>query len=239
MENLLKSVSPRGRLADYVGEQLEKLILEGHLEPGTKLPTETELCQQFNVSRTVVREAVNSLVAKGLVETRQGVGTTVLPVSRDTIVSSLNRFLHVRNGGVSFEDLHLVRIILELATAQLAASRATEEDLVHLRQMVREMPLLEDDTEAFASKDADFHRALALATHNQLLVVLSDTIRDLLKEYVSAVLPHLDMATDVHPYHRRIVERVEAKDRKGARQAMREHLTQAPWEQFHEQDLLE
>ena len=98
MENLINSIGPRGRLADIVARQLERLILEGKLEPGTRLPSETDLCQQFNVSRTVIREAVNSVEAKGLVETRQGVGTTVLPANRDAVVSSLNRLLQTRGG---------------------------------------------------------------------------------------------------------------------------------------------
>jgi len=237
MEKLINSIGPRGRLADIVARQLERLIVEGQLEPGTKLPSETDLCQQFNVSRTVIREAVNSVEAKGLVETRQGVGTTVLPASRDAVVSSLNRLLQARSGGLLFEDLHQVRIVLELAVAQLAASHATEEDIAGLKQALLEMQLSQNDAKAFATKDADFHRSLALATHNQLLVVLSDTIRDLLQDYIAEAVLHLDMEKDVHPYHHRIVEQVEARDRKGARQAMWEHLTQAPWERIHADEL--
>jgi DNA-binding FadR family transcriptional regulator len=238
VEELFTSVAPRVRLADQVASQLENLIVEGHLQPGTRLPTETELCEQFNVSRTVVREAVQRLVSQGLVETRRGrgAGTTVLPASRDILVSSLSRFLNRQEGKVAFEDLHQVRCILELATARLAAVRATPEDIANLEHILTELEALRDDREAFAVKDADFHRMLAQATHNPLIVVLLDSIRDLLREYILSTLPHVDIGRDVMPRHREILERVAARDAAGARQAMWRHITSAPWEQNLDED---
>jgi GntR family transcriptional repressor for pyruvate dehydrogenase complex len=235
-DQLFESVTPRGRLADHVVDQIEQLIVEGHLEPGTKLPSEAELCKQFNVSRTVIREAVNSLVAKGLVETRHGVGTTVRPFSRDLIVSSLSRFLHSQDGGVSIEELHQVRAILELATARLAALHATDADVACLEGILLEMESLWHDYQAFAAKDADFHRMLAVASHNRLLVLLLDSIRDLMQDYILSTLPHVDISGHVVPVHRRIVDRVVAHDAAGARQAMWEHHTSAPWEKFLDQE---
>jgi len=235
--DLFESVAPRGRLADHVADQIETLIVEGRMEPGARLPSEGDLCKQFNVSRTVIREAVNTLVAKGLVETRQGVGTTVRPFSRDLIVSSLSRFLHSQDEDVSLEELHQVRAVLELATARLAALNATEEDIAGLEEMLREMESLQHDREAFAARDADFHRMLAVATHNRLLVVLLDSIRDLMQDYILSTLPHVDVGSKVVPGHSRIFERVAAKDAEGARRAMWQHLTSAPWEKFLGQEL--
>jgi len=237
-ENLFEAVGQKGRLADHVADQIEKLIVDGRLEPGTRLPSEAELAKQFEVSRTVIREAVQMLVTKGLVETRHGVGTTVKPFSRDIIVSSLSRFLNVQDEGVSFDHLHQVRCILELAIAQLAARNATEADVSSLRQILGDMESLKDAPEAFATKDADFHRALAKATHNPLLVVLLDSIRDLLQDYILSTLPHLDISQDVHPFHYRILECVVDHDVEGARQAMWEHITQAPWEQDLDEDMI-
>jgi GntR family transcriptional repressor for pyruvate dehydrogenase complex len=237
-KSMFESVAPRGRLADYVADQIETLIVEGHLEPGTKLPSEAELCKQFNVSRTVIREAVNSLVTKGLVETRQGVGTTVRPFSRDIIVSSLSRFVQAQDGGVLIEELHQVRAILELAIARLAALHATDADIAALEEIYHEMNSLQHDHKAFAAKDADFHRMLASATHNRLLVLLLDSIRDLMQEYILSTLPHVDIGGQVMPDHRRILDRVVAHDPEGARRAMWEHQTSAPWEKSLDQDLM-
>lgn len=237
-KNLFEAVGQRGRLADHVADQIEQSIVDGRLEPGTRLPSEADLAKQFEVSRTVIREAVHMLVTKGLLETRHGVGTTVKPVSRDIIVSSLSRFLHVQDGGISFDYLHQVRCILELATAQLAARNATESDIAHLKRIWEDMESLQSDPKAFAARDADFHQALAKATQNPLLVILLDSIRDLLQQYFLAALPHVDIGQDVHPYHYRILDRVADHDVEGARQAMWEHITQAPWEQDLDEDLI-
>ena len=233
-------VAPRRRLADHVAGEIERFIVEGQLEPGTKLPTEADLCEQFNVSRTVVREAVQRLVSNGLVETRRGrgAGTTVRALNRDLIVSSLSRFLNHQEGGVAFNDLHQVRCILELATARLAALRASEADVARLVRIVDELGHLMGDPDAFSAKDAEFHRALAQATHNPLVVVLLDSMRDLLQEYILATLPHVDLRRDVVPHHREILDRVAARDAAGARLAMWKHLTSAPWEQNLDDDLL-
>ncbi len=236
---ILKTMAPRRRLADHVAEQIERVIVEGHLEPGDRLPSQAELCEQLKVSRTVVREAVKMLVSRGLVETQRGTGTTVRPVGRELIVSSLSRFLQRRDGKVVFSDLQQVRRILELATARLAARYATETDITELRHIMRDLEHLRDDIEAFAKRDADFHRKLAQATQNPLLVVLVDSIRDLLQDYILSALPHVDVVRDVLPAHRRILEYVAARDAAGARQAMWEHITSAPWERDIEEVLLD
>jgi GntR family transcriptional repressor for pyruvate dehydrogenase complex len=233
-------VAPRGRLADYVAGQIEQSIVEGRLTAGAKLPTEAELCEQFNVSRTVIREAMQQLASRGLVETRRGrgVGTTVRAMNDDFIVSSLSRFLGQHSGGMALQHLHQVRFVLELATARLAARRATEADLADLNRLLDEMDAAADDLEAFAAKDAEFHRTLARATHNPLMVVLIDSMRDLLQDYIRATLPHVDARSDVIPFHRMVLERVAARDPDGARQAMARHLTSTPWEKSLGEDLL-
>jgi DNA-binding FadR family transcriptional regulator len=235
----LRTMPPRRRLADHVAEQIEQAIVEGHLEPGDKLPSQADLCKQLKVSRTVVREAVQMLVSRGLVVAQRGTGTTVLPVSRDIIVSSLSRFLKRRDGKVVFRDLQQVRRILELATARLAARYATETDIAELRQIMRDLEHLSGDVDAFARRDADFHRKLAEATQNPLLVVLVDSIRDLLQDYILSSLPHVEIERDVLPAHRRILECVESGHIAGARQAMWEHITAAPWERDVEDELLD
>jgi DNA-binding FadR family transcriptional regulator len=235
----LETMAPRGRLADHVAQRLERLILEGHVQPGEKLPTQAQLCEQLNVSRTVVREAMQMLVSKGLLDMQRGTGTTVRPVSHDALASSLSRFLERRDGKVVLRDLHQVRCILELATARLAARYATPADIVELRQIVSEMDRLCSDRQAFARRDADFHRKVAEATQNSLLVALIDSIRDLLQDYILSTLPHVEISRDVLPRHRRILQRVEAGDQAGARQAMWEHMTSAPWERELDDEMME
>ena len=88
------------------------------------------------------------------------------------------------------------------------------------------METVQDDPDLLAAQDADFHSALARMTHNPLLIVLVDSIRDLLQEYIARVTPYLDPRQENLPLHYRLFERIEARDVEGARQAMRENLEQ-------------
>jgi GntR family transcriptional repressor for pyruvate dehydrogenase complex len=179
------------------------------------------------------------LVSKGLLEMRRATGTTVRPVSHGAVASSLSRYLERRDGKVVFRDLHQVRAILELATASLAAKYATPVDLAELRHIVDDLDHLSSEPPAFARRDADFHRKVAEATHNPLLGALLDSIRDLLQDYILATLPYVEVGREVLPRHRRILERIEAEDPDGARQAMWDHITSAPWERDLDVELIQ
>jgi GntR family transcriptional repressor for pyruvate dehydrogenase complex len=226
-QNPFRAVGSKERLVDRVVNEVERLIIEGELEPETRLPPERELAEQLGVSRTVVREAVHILVTKGLLETKPGVGTVVRQVTREQVVGPLDLYLRTQTAGeVSFTDLHQVRSILEVEIAGIAALQATKADIENLTQIATSMEAAQDDPTRLAARDADFHSALAKTTHNPLLIVLVDSIRDLLQEYVALVTPYLDPRQDNLRLHFNLLERVRARDAAGAREAMRENLDQ-------------
>lgn len=225
MENLFHSVAPEGRLVDRVVSQIQRLIVDGHLRIGTRLPSEMELAAQLGVSRTVIREAVRILTAKGLLETRPGVGSIVRQMTRDQVVEPLGHLLRAHN--VTPDDLHEVRGILEVEIAGLAARQADTEDIGRLRQAMAEMSKATKGAEALAARDAEFHRALAQATHNPLLVILLDSIHDLMQEVRLRVSSYPGIAEVIIPDHYRILDYVVAGDEEGARHAMREHIDHA------------
>ena len=212
-------------LADRVVQEIQTLIIEGQLEPGMKLPPERDLAEQIGVSRTVIREAVRILVTKGLLETKPGIGTIVREVTSDQISESLNLLLKTKN--VSIEHLHQVRSILEVEIAGLAADQATQEEIAILQQIMIEMEQVKNEPTKFVGKDNDFHRGLAQTTHNPLLILLLDSIRDLMQEVRLRVYQHPDIFDNVIPDHYKILEQVSAKNSTGARQAMQEHLDHA------------
>lgn len=225
--NPFRTVGTKERLVDRVVKEIEELIVTGQLEPETKLPPEREFAEQLGVSRTVIREAVRILVTKGLLETTHGVGTTVRQMTREQVVEPLNLLLRNHtNGEVSFEHLYQVRSILEVEIAGLAALQATEVEIAELRQIVSRMETVQDETDVLAIYDADFHSALARMTHNPLLAILVDSIRDLLQEYIARVTPLLDPRQDNLPLHQNLLEQIEARNEVGARQAMRDNLEQ-------------
>jgi GntR family transcriptional repressor for pyruvate dehydrogenase complex len=148
-------------------------------------------------------------------------------VTSDQIVEPLSLLLQTHKGGVSIEHLHQVRRMLEVEISGLAALQATEEDITELKGVLAEVEAATDIPEAFAVKDADFHQELAKTTHNPLLIILLDSIRDLMQEVRLMVSRHPEIREQVIPDHQKIVERVEAKDPEGARQAMEKHLEHA------------
>jgi GntR family transcriptional repressor for pyruvate dehydrogenase complex len=226
-DNLFRNVGVQGGLVDRVVGEIQRVIVSGQLEPGMRLLPERELAEELGVSRTVVREAVRILVAKGLLETKPGVGTIVRQVTSDQIVEPLSLLLQSQKAGDSIEHLHQVRRMIEIEIAGLAAEQATAEDISKLRELLAEMESVTDIPEAFVTQDADFHRGLARTTHNPLLIILLDSIRDLMQEVRLMVTRHPDLRRQVIPDHRKILDRVATKDPAGARQAMEEHLEHA------------
>jgi GntR family transcriptional repressor for pyruvate dehydrogenase complex len=224
-DGLFRMIGTKDRLVDRVVNEIQRLIVEGQLEPGMKLPPERDFAEQLGVSRTVIREAVHILVTKGLLETRHGVGTVVRRVTNDQVIASLNILLQAQ--GISLENLHDVRSILEVEIAGLAAQQATDEDILTLNALIARMEAARNAPETFVAGDADFHQALARMSHNPLLGVLLDSIRDLMQEVRLLVHRHPHLYQIVMPDHRCLMERVIAKDPEGARQAMREHLEHA------------
>ena len=161
---VFRAVNSPERLVHKVVDQIEKLIAAGELVPNMRLPSEWEFCEQLGVSRTVVREAVHILVTKGLLESRQGIGTIVREVTKDQVAETFSWYLQSNKATV--EHLHEVRSILEVEIARLAASQATEEEVQQLRQILAEAEASQDDVMQLVNGDEAFHRTLAKTSHN-------------------------------------------------------------------------
>ncbi|GHO85135.1 FadR/GntR family transcriptional regulator [Dictyobacter formicarum] len=116
------------KVFEQVAEQIEQRILRGELHSGDRLPTERELCEMFQVSRTAVREAMKTLAQKGLVEMRPGRGTIVINATSRAMRQSLDLMMRV-DQTTSSDNLVEVREIFEPEIAARAASRATREEI--------------------------------------------------------------------------------------------------------------
>ncbi|HEU5370069.1 MAG TPA: FadR/GntR family transcriptional regulator, partial [Ktedonobacterales bacterium] len=167
------------KVYEQIAEQIEQLILSGKLRSGDRLPTERELAEQFGASRTAVREAMKTLAQKGLVDMRPGRGTIVIDGTTQAMRHSLGLMMRVGQVGGS-DELVEVREILEPEIAALAAARAGEEHIAALREAVAIMDASLDDADAYIAADNNFHRALAKATHNTLILAFLDSIVGLL-----------------------------------------------------------
>jgi GntR family transcriptional repressor for pyruvate dehydrogenase complex len=211
------------RLSDKVAEQLLDGIVSGRLQPGDRLPSERELAQTFAVSRTVIREAVRSLVTRGLVVSQSGSRLRVTAMSAGAVSESMSLLVN-SIGSLGYGKVHEVRTALEMTIAGLAAERATSEDMSILRAAAEAL-LQPDLTAVDASRhDVAFHRELARATKNELFLVLLDSIGDVLLDVRLHALSRpagIEYASDAH---RLIFDKVLQHDVAGARQAMQAHL---------------
>ena len=212
------------RLCEQVARQVQNMILDGLLAEGSQLPPERELAEKFRVSRTVIREAIKVLGARGLVEVIPGKGSFVTSLNTEAV--SLYMRLLVRARNASLLQFHEIRSSLEVAAAGFAAARATMVELEKLRQMAEEIEecLAADDQERFIAADVAFHAMLSDASHNPLFQAVLDPIMGTLAD-IRRLTYHIDGSPQHGQiYHRRILECIEQSDVEGAREAMRRHM---------------
>lgn len=213
------------RLFEQIVEQIERRILRGDLKPGDKLLPERELADQFGVSRTAIREAVKALEQKGLIEVQPGRGTFVINSTPQAVRHSLDLMLKFdRAEGI--RSLVEVREILEPEIASLAASRATNEQITAMQEIVSLMDTSLEDINAFIEADLDFHLTLAESTQNVLIPTLVDTLVVLLREHRARIALVEGGMRRAQEHHRQVMQAVSRRNPEEARQAMRAHLQQ-------------
>ena len=215
----------RSKLYERIAEQIQGRIVRGELRPGDRLPPERELAVAFGASRTAVREALKTLGQMGLVDMRPGRGTVVTDNTSDAMRSSLRLMLRVNhlNSPAALVEL---RAIIEPEIAALAAERATEGRLAALREAVDTMERSLCLADAYIAADTRFHRTLALATQNELIVALADSIVGLLAEQRTLIFAVPGGPERGQVYHKALLDAVGRRDSEQARAAMRAHLAQ-------------
>lgn len=222
-----RSRSPR--LGVTVVADLVDAIVRGDLAPGTSLPPEAVLCEQFGVSRTVIRESVKRLEEKGLVTVAQGRGTQILGAESWNMVDATVLSALVANDATLgiLDDLSVVRASLEGIIARDAAARRPSEELERLREALQSMRDTIDDEPRFNAADVVFHTVVGEMSANQLAVNL---VKILFGQARESARFHLHSKLDITlGEHERVFAAIEAGDPDAAEQAMRTHITDA-WE---------
>lgn len=219
-------LAPGRSLLANVLSRLAGRILCGELLPGDTLANEAELMAELGVSRTTVREAVKILSGKGLVETRQRVGTRVLPRGDWNLLDGdVLAWMMVSMDPSGFmRELLEMRRIFEPEAAALAARRATDSDIATLARACVTMEQEDIGVEAFVRADATFHETLLVGAHNQFLSGMANGIRASLYMFLRLTTEDPAAFEKGRPFHRTVFDRVVARDPDGARQAMRDLL---------------
>lgn len=174
----------RSTLVGQVTSQIEQMIENGQWKVGEKIPTEPDLMNLFEVSRNTLREGIQSLVHVGLLETRQGIGTTVK--SDSNLALALEKKIKKND---LLETLE-VRLGFEREAAQLAAERRTAEDLEQMESCLNDCKIAAKNNAPFqlAKADIAFHKSVVRATHNKMFIDLYEYISDALQHSIDGIM---------------------------------------------------
>lgn len=224
---LYRPLGRPGRLSDRVADAIQALVIERRLAPGDRLPAERELGEAFAVSRTVIREAIRTLAAKGLVEVRPGGGAVVRRPSSGTVSDALSLVLRSTPDGDALTHLREVRRVVEPDLVALAAERRTDEDLRALRQQLDVMADPDVPPDIWARADVDFHTALARAAHNPVFGIVLSSIQELMLEARLLAIQLSDTRAKALRHHEHIYQAIADGNAAAARKAMAAHLREA------------
>lgn len=205
-------------LHGQVTEQIGRAILRGDWPPGAALPTEDLLATQHGVSRIVVREAMKSLAAKGLVSIRPRAGTRVLPRDRWQLLDAelLDWHAGLPIGPDFVADYLDLRRMIEPQAARLAARRATAGDIAAMRTAFNRMGAALDGEGDYLAADMAFHAALLNAARNRFIHQLGGALERLLTLSTSISWRYPDAARGSLPLHGALLEAIERRDPEAA-----------------------
>ncbi|ANG64354.1 GntR family transcriptional regulator [Marinobacterium aestuarii] len=226
----IEPVRQRGSLSSHVAEQLEKMVTQGHIDIGQKLPTEGNLCEMFGVSRTVIREAITQLKSLGLVETKRGVGTTVV---RNVLAETF--YAHTINPTAIEDILHILelRLVVEAAAAEFAALRRDDDDMVRLENSLNAFHEARAQHKQARKEDYEFHLSIAIASKNPFIQSFYEQFNKNIIPRTKIINANIDpVASDtylrrVEDEHVEIFEAIKAQNGEAARAAMHQHLFRA------------
>jgi len=227
VEEILRPIRKES-LKDVFVARFEDLILSGKFSIGEKLPSERELALRLGVSRPVVHDGLMDLVSKGLVSMRPRVGTVVNDYRREGSLSILTSLVNYQNGKLDprlFESMVEMRMLFEVETARLAASRRTREHLDALKDLLEQETAVDSrEIERIAELDFGLHHLIAMATGNFIYPLLLNSFRQVYTSFTKRFFADPEVVSVVFGFHGELVQAIEGRDEERAMEVMRRLL---------------
>ena len=215
-------------LSHSVVEAIENSIRKNDLRPGMRLASELDLCSQFGVSRTVLREALRMLSGRGLIRIEKGRGIFVSELSAETVSTPLQMYLQQHSGDLKYIDLIKARQLIEPPIAAEAALHHTPDDAMQLQEDFDAMSSWTGGNEELANLDLAFHQHIAIASGNSVVPLLIAPIHALMPQVKSSVHKVVEDAKySAIEWHRRILDAILERDPDAARINMEYHLVES------------
>jgi len=212
------------RIHEEVVSQVHDLIKEGRYKAGDQLPSERELAETFQVSRTSVREALRALETEGLIVSRTGMGNFIAELPVETLVASLAKLLIEEKNALA--DIFELRKLIEPQIASLAAERAAPADIDRMKRLLEKQREQVQNGATGVDADSEFHFAIGQATQNHAIEKLVSGLLDVLSHSREESLQTSGRRQASIDSHRAIVTAIEAHDEEEAREAMLRHIQQ-------------
>lgn len=215
--------------SEQVAERILRMIEEGMLHEGEKLPSEPEFAKQLGISRGILREGLAQLKAQGIISRKPKDGTYILPLkgSKDDMTQSTQRMIKAS----SFRNIMEMRAAIEQKAAVLAVDRATDEELEELREIVLnpEQHTGEDDLDFF------FHYRLVELSGNSIFMGIVNTYFEEIREIRDRNLNHASHSAEVQREHLAIIDAICRRDRAAAVLAVDDHMTRI-WDRWRQRN---
>lgn len=216
----------RRKLSDYVLDEIKRMLIEGELKEGDKLPNQNEFAAQLGVSRLPLREAMQKLSQLGVIDEKPGVGTRIIKGNPATWETDLQApFLSDAQAAL---ELLEARRALETTIIQASMKKLKENDILLLQEDIDRMEraLSRQDVGAYLKSDMSFHFHLAGGAHNRYLMHMLQTIQKLLEQFMMEIFSEIPaLIPDSMTHHQRIFEHIKNYDMKAATASMKGHLS--------------
>lgn len=224
--NSFRSVK-RGGIVDEIVEVVKQALITDELKPGQRLPSENELMEQFGVSRNSLREAIKMLDALGVVDVRRGDGTYIASESSSRNLRPLIFSMLLKTH--TTKDLVELRTLTEVGYCQLAGANGTAEDFQVIIKAAEaweaEATKQNPDYDYLIQLDLQFHQSIIRATHNELVIMLSDTVEEMFFHTVRDAHTQEQVIKFGIEGHRRITKVLPTRDAEKIREAVTYSLT--------------
>lgn len=208
--------------SEVVCFRLREMIQKGSL--GDRLPPERDLAREMGVSRQTLRTGIRSLSASGFLQSRRGSGTFVVKTEDSPTLDSAPLRIMAKLHDFSVNEMFEARIALEIEIAELAAKNANSEQMTKMAEEITEMFSALDEPERFLIHDMLFHKSVAEASGNRMLMILMKLVTQVIFDTRSKTVNRATDLKQAAEMHRKIYRAIRDRNPLKAREAMREHL---------------
>lgn len=224
---------PNDALPTKIAQDLLQHIISAEFRPGTLLPSERDLQEEYGVSRTVIREAIKLLASRKLVQVRRGQGAVVASDFNEPVIDALMLAFH--QSQIHTGDVFAIRSLLEPQSAALAAQNATVTQIRRLTEIAKKFDeftyegdeqKIRQDAKRWGKLDRDFHQLLAEASQNAVLGILISVIVGIIWNSISSKIstPPPEAFRTAAQQHQAIAHAVAERDAVTAQRMMSEHI---------------